>query len=172
MKIANDMRWMGSGPKTGIKELILPQNEPGSSIMPGKVNPTQGEAAVMVALKVMGNNQDIISANSQGNFELNINNPLMAYNIVQSINILNDVCVNFTKYLILGLKVNKKQIAYNVENALTIATALNPHIGYDNASKLAMYAYKNDISLREANRKLKMMDEKELDKYLDVSKMI
>ena len=172
MKIANDIRWMGSGPKTGLKELILPMNEPGSSIMPGKINPTQCEAAVMVALKVMGNNSTIINANSQGNFELQLNNPLMAYNIVQSINLLNDVCVNLTKRCIIGLKVNRKQIEHNVENALTIVTALNPYIGYDNASKLSLYAYENDISLREANKKLKFIDDKLLVKYLDVTKMI
>ena len=172
MKIANDIRWMGSGPKTGLKELILPINEPGSSIMPGKINPTQCEAAVMVALKVMGNNNTIINANSQGNFELQLNNPLLAYNIIQSINLLNDVCINLTKRCIIGLKVNKKQIQYNVENALSIAAALNPYIGYDNASKLSLYAYKNDISLREANKRLKLLDDKLLVKYLDVSKMI
>lgn len=172
IKIANDIRWMGSGPKTGLKELILPSNEPGSSIMPGKVNPTQCEAAIMVAVKVMGNNQDIINANSQGNFELNIFNPLMALNIIQSINLLNDVCINLTKFCILGLKVNKSQIKYNVENALTIATALNPHIGYDSASKLAQYALKHNMSLRDANRKLKFLSDNDIVRYLDVKKMI
>lgn len=172
MKICNDIRWMGSGPKTGLKELILPANEPGSSIMPGKINPSQCEAAIMVALKVMGNNNEIINANSQGNFELNIFNPLMALNITQSINLLNDVCINLTKYCILGLKVNKKQIEHNDKNVLTIATALNPHIGYNKASKLAMFALKNDLSLEEANEKLKILDKSLLNKYLDVSKMI
>lgn len=172
MKIANDIRWMGSGPKTGLKELILPSNEPGSSIMPGKINPSQCEAVIMVALQVMGNNNTIMNANSQGNFELNVNNPLMAHNIIQSINILNDVCIHFTKYCILGLKINKKQIQYNVDNALSIVIALNPYIGYDNSFKLALYALQHDISLRKANQTLKLMDDDLLLKHLDVSKMI
>lgn len=171
-KIAEDIRWMASGPKTGLTEIILPANEPGSSIMPGKINPSQCEAALMVYLKVMGNHTEIINANSQGNFELNTYNPLMAYNIIQSIELLNDICINLTLYCISGIKINKKQIKYNVENALSIATALNPYIGYDNASKLARYALENDISLRESNKKLNLIDDELLVKYLDVSKMI
>jgi len=153
-KIAEDIRWMASGPKTGLNEIILPANEPGSSIMPGKINPSQCEATLMVYLKVMGNHTEIVNANSQGNFELNTYNPLMAYNIVQSINLLNNICINLTDFCISGIQINKKQTQYNVDNALTIVTALNPYIGYDNASKLARYALEHDISLRESNKKL------------------
>lgn len=171
-KIAEDIRWMASGPKTGLKEIILPANEPGSSIMPGKINPSQCEATLMVYLKVMGNHTEIVNANSQGNFELNTYNPLMAYNIIQSIKLLNDICINLTDFCISGIQINKKQIQYNVDNALTIVTALNPYIGYDNASKLARYALEHDISLRESNKTLKIMDDQLLVQRLDVSKMI
>lgn len=167
MKIANDIRWMGSGPKTGLNELLLPQNEPGSSIMAGKVNPTQCEAATMVAVQVIANNMAITIANSQGNFEMNVYNPLMIYNINQSIYLLSDVCVNFTKFCIIGLKVNREKIKYNVDNSLSMVTLLNPYIGYDKATKLAHYAYDNNISLKEANNKLKFLNENDFDKYIN-----
>lgn len=172
MKVANDIRWLGSGPRAGISELILPQNEPGSSIMPGKVNPTQCEAAAMVAVQVMANNMAITIANSQGYFELNVYNPSMLYNINQSINMLSDVCINFTKYCILGLKVNNEKVKYYLDNALTLVTILNPYIGYDKATKLAHYAYDNKLSLKEANKKLKFISEEEFDKYVQPKKMI
>jgi fumarate hydratase class II len=172
MKIANDIRWLGSGPRAGLNELILPQNEPGSSIMPGKVNPTQCEAATMISVQVMANNMAITFANSQGNFELNTYNPLMLYNISQSMNMLSDICINFTKYCILGLKVNREKINGYVENALTLATILNPYIGYDKATKLAHYAYDKNLSLKEANRELKYLSDEDLDKYLKPEKMI
>lgn len=167
MKIANDIRWSGSGPRAGLNELILPQNEPGSSIMPGKVNPTQCEAAAMVSIQVMANNLAITFANSQGYFELNVYNPLMLYNMSQSITILTDMCTNFTKYCILGLKVNKEQTDENVKNALTLTTILNPHIGYDKATQLAHYAYKHDMSLRQANKVLNFLSDSDLEKYLN-----
>ena len=172
MKIANDIRWLGSGPKTGLNELILPQNEAGSSIMAGKVNPTQCEAATMVAVQVIANNLAITIANSQGNFEMNVYNPLMIYNINQSIRLLSDVCVNFTKYCISGIKVNKDKVNYYLHNSLSLATFLNPHIGYDKATKLAHYAYDNNISLKEANQKLKFISDSEFDKYINHIKII
>lgn len=172
MKIANDIRWLGSGPRAGLNELILPENEPGSSIMPGKVNPTQCEAAAMVSVQVMANNMAITISNSQGYFELNVYNPIMLYNISQSIDMLSDVCINFTKYCILGLKVNKEKVKGYVENALTLATVLNPYIGYDKATKLAHYAYDKNISLREANHQLKYLSDEDLNKYLTPEKMV
>ena len=167
MKIANDIRWLGSGPKTGLNELLLPQNEPGSSIMAGKVNPTQCEAATMVAVQVMANNLAITIANSQGNFEMNVYNPLMIHNIDQSIYLLSDVCINFTKFCIIGLKVNHEKIKYNLENSLSRVTLLNPYIGYDKATKLAHYAYDNNITLKEANNKLKFLNDTDFDKYIN-----
>jgi len=172
MKIANDIRLLGSGPRAGLSELLLPQNEPGSSIMPGKVNPTQCEAATMVSIQVMANNMAITISNSQGSLELNVYNPIMLYNISQSICMLSDVCVNFTKYCILGLKVNKLKVKNYVDNALTLATILNPYIGYDKATKLAHYAYDKNLSLKEANKELKFLPENEMDKYLNPAKMV
>jgi fumarate hydratase class II len=172
MKIANDIRWMGSGPKTGLNELLLPQNEPGSSIMAGKVNPTQCEAATMVAVQVIANNLAITIANSQGNFEMNVYNPLMIYNINQSIYLLSDVCINFTKFCIIGLKVNHEKVKYNLEHSLSRATLLNPYIGYDKASKLAHYAYDNNITLKEANKKLNYLSDNDFDKYINDYKII
>jgi len=172
MKIANDIRWLGSGPRAGLNELILPQNEPGSSIMPGKINPTQCEAAAMVSVQVMANNMAISFSNSQGYFELNVYNPIMLYNISQSINMLSDVCINFTKYCILGLKVNKEKVKGYLENALTLATKLNPYIGYDKATKLAHYAYDKKLSLIQANHELKYLSDEDLNKYLRPEKMV
>jgi fumarate hydratase class II len=172
MKIANDIRWMGSGPKTGLNELLLPQNEPGSSIMAGKVNPTQCEAATMVAVQVIANNLAITIANSQGNFEMNVYNPLMIYNINQSIYLLSDVCVNFTKFCIIGLKVNHEKVKHNLEHSLSRVTLLNPYIGYDKATKLAHYAYDNNITLKEANKKLNYLSDNDFDKYINDYKII
>lgn len=172
MKIANDFRWMGSGPRAGINELILPQNEPGSSIMPGKVNPTQCEAATMVAIQVIANDLSISTANSQGNFELNAFKPLMVHNIIQSIKLLTDVCINLTKFLIIGVKANKKKINTNVENSLMLVTALSPIIGYEKCAKMSEYAYKKGISLREANKQLKLLPDSDFTKYINPKKMI
>ena len=172
MKIANDFRWSGSGPRAGLFELILPQNEPGSSIMPGKVNPTQCEAATMVAVQVIANDVSISTANSQGNFELNVFKPLMLYNIIQSIKLLSGVCTNLTKYLIVGIKANKKKIQENVNNSLMLVTALAPYIGYEKCAKMAEYAYKKNISLKETNKELKFLSEEDFIKYINVKNMI
>lgn len=172
MKIANDFRWMGSGPRCGLAELILPANEPGSSIMPGKVNPTQSEAMTMVAAQVIGNDVAITIAGSQGNFELNVYKPLLIHNLLQSIRLLTGTCRSFTTYLIEGVKPNKKQLKGYVERSLMLVTALNPIIGYDNAAKVAKYAYENDLSLKEACLHLGFLSEKEFDKHIKPEKMI
>jgi fumarate hydratase class II len=171
-KIASDIRIMGSGPRTGIHELLLPQNEPGSSIMPGKVNPTQCESVTMISIQVMSNNNAVTFANSQGILELNVYNPIMLYNINQSIYLLSDSCHNFTKYCIKDLKVNKKKVDEYVNNALTLVTALNTHIGYEKSSILADYAEKHNISLREANEKLNIISDKKLMEYINPKKMV
>ena len=172
IKIANDIRWMGSGPRCGLNELILPTNEPGSSIMPGKVNPTQCESLTMVGAQVMGNDASITIAGSQGNFELNVFKPLIIYNLLQSIELLTDSCFCFTKYLVEGLKANEEKIAEYVENSLMLVTALNPFIGYDKAALVAYEAYKNNISLRQACLNLAFLTEAEFDKIVQPSNMI
>ncbi len=150
MKIANDIRWLGSGPRCGIGELILPANEPGSSIMPGKVNPTQCEAMTMVCVQVMGYDTAISIAGSQGNFELNVFKPLLIFNLLNSIRLLADACSSFTDHLIVGLKINQEQIEHYLNNSLMLVTALNPHIGYDKAAKVAKKAYEENTSLEAA----------------------
>jgi fumarate hydratase class II len=172
MKIANDFRWLASGPRTGLNEIILPQNEPGSSIMPGKINPTQCEAATMVSIQVISNDVAVSMANSQGNFELNAFKPLMANSVIHSIKLLKDVCHNLTKFLILGIKINRKKVDSYVNNSLMLVTVLSPHIGYEKCAKLAEYAYKNDLTLKEANKKLNFLSENDFDKYLNLQKMI
>ena len=148
MKIANDVRYLGSGPRAGYGELILPANEPGSSIMPGKVNPTQSEAVTMVCVKVIGNHSGITIAGSQGQFELNVFKPLIAYNILQSIDLLSDSSKNFAKFCIRGIKANKNKIKEDLDNSLMLVTALAPKIGYDNAAKIAKTALKNQTTLK------------------------
>ncbi len=150
MKIANDIRWLGSGPRCGIGELILPANEPGSSIMPGKVNPTQCEAMTMVCVQVMGYDAAISIAGSQGNFELNVFKPLLIFNLLNSIRLLADACSSFTDHLIVGLKINQEQIEHYLNNSLMLVTALNPHIGYDKAAKVAKKAYEENTTLEAA----------------------
>ena len=150
MKIANDIRWLGSGPRCGLGELILPANEPGSSIMPGKVNPTQCEAMTMVCVQVMGYDAAIAIAGSQGNFELNVFKPLLIFNLLNSIRLLADACSSFTEHLVMGLEINRKQIEHFVKNSLMLVTALNPHIGYDNAARVAKKAYQENTTLQEA----------------------
>jgi fumarate hydratase class II len=172
MKIANDFRWMGSGPRCGLSELFLPANEPGSSIMPGKVNPTQCEAMMMVVAQVIGNDVAITFAGSQGNFELNVFKPVIIHNLLQSVTLLSDTCHHFTESLIKGLKPNKKKIADYVSKSLMLVTALSPSIGYDKSAKLAHYALEHDISLKEACLKLGYLSEKEFDKLLKPEKMI
>ena len=150
MKIANDIRWLGSGPRCGIGELILPANEPGSSIMPGKVNPTQCEAMTMVCVQVMGYDAAISIAGSQGNFELNVFKPLLMFNLLNSIRLLSDACSSFSDYLVVGLKINQEKVADYLNNSLMLVTALNPHIGYDKAAKVAKKAYTENTTLEAA----------------------
>jgi fumarate hydratase, class II len=150
MKIANDLRWMGSGPRCGLGELILPANEPGSSIMPGKVNPTQCEAMTMVCVQVMGNDAAIGFAGSQGNFELNVFKPVLIYNLLHSIRLLSDACSSFSDHLVIGIEPNRDRIDYFLTNSLMLVTALNPHIGYDQAAQVAKTAYQNQTTLRAA----------------------
>lgn len=163
MKIANDIRWLGSGPRCGLGELILPANEPGSSIMPGKVNPTQCEAMTMVAAQVIGYDTAITVAGSQGSFELNTFKPMMVFNLIQSINIMADSCNNFTDFLLLGLEVNKKQIDSYLEKSLMLVTALSPYIGYDKAAKVAHRAHEKDLTLKEACLELGYVSAEEFD---------
>jgi fumarate hydratase class II len=157
MKIANDIRWLSSGPRCGIGELSLPANEPGSSIMPGKVNPTQAEALTMVCCQVMGNNAAISIGGSQGNFELNVFKPMIIYNILHSITLLSDSCKSFTNNCVIGITANKEKINNHLENSLMLVTALNSHIGYDNAAKIAKNAHNNNLTLRQSAIDLKML---------------
>jgi len=172
MKIANDIRWLASGPRCGLGELILPANEPGSSIMPGKINPTQCEAMTMVCAQVIGNDATITFAGSQGNFELNVFKPVMLYNFIQSIYLLADACRSFEKNAIVGLKANEKQMKKYVENSLMLVTALNPIIGYDKAAAIAKKAYQEGITLKQACVSLGYLTEKEFDQHVDVKKMV
>jgi fumarate hydratase class II len=172
MKVANDIRFLGSGPRAGYGELILPENEPGSSIMPGKVNPTQSEAVTMVCVKVIGNHNGITMAGSHGHFELNVFKPLIIHNILQSIHIMADASMSFAKYCVKGLKANKIKIKENLDNSLMLVTALTPKIGYDNAAKIAKAAYKNGTTLKEESIKSGLIREKEYDKVVNPLKMI
>ena len=172
MKIANDIRFLGSGPRAGYGELILPENEPGSSIMPGKINPTQCEAVTMVCVKVIGNHNGITMAGSHGHFELNVFKPLIIHNILQSIHIMADSSKSFAKYCIKGLRADKKRIKEHLDNSLMLVTALTPHIGYDNASKIAKNALKNNTTLKQETLKTGLVKEKEYEKIVDPKKMI
>lgn len=172
MKIANDIRWMGSGPRCGLNELFLPENEPGSSIMPGKVNPTQCEAMTMVCVQVIANDLAITIAGSQGNFELNVFKPLIIHNLLNSISILSDASNGFTDFLIKGLRVNEKQIKEYLDRSLMLVTALNPKIGYDKAAKVAQLAFKENITLKEACLQMKLITAKEFDALVNPAKMI
>ena len=171
MKIANDIRFLGSGPRAGYGELILPENEPGSSIMPGKINPTQCEAVTMVCVKVIGNHNGITMAGSHGHFELNVFKPLIIHNILQSIKIMSDSTKSFAKYCVSGIKADKKRIKELLDNSLMLVTALAPHIGYDNASKIAKLALKNNTSLKHEAIKSGLIKEKDYDKIVDPKKM-
>ncbi|MFL2982849.1 MAG: class II fumarate hydratase [Candidatus Neomarinimicrobiota bacterium] len=171
-KMANDLRWLSSGPRSGIGEINLPANEPGSSIMPGKVNPTQCEAMTMLCTQVMGNDITISIAGASGNFELNVYRPVIAYNILQSIRLLTDGCDSFTKNAVEGIEPNLERIDYNLYNSLMLVTALNPHIGYDKASEVAKRAYKKNISLKEAIEELGYMTGDEFDKLVRPKDMI
>ncbi len=172
MKIANDIRFLGSGPRAGYGELILPENEPGSSIMPGKVNPTQCEAVTMVCVKVIGNHNGITMAGSHGHFELNVFKPLIIHNILQSIKILSDSTKSFAKYCISGLKADKNRIKELLDNSLMLVTALSPKIGYDNAAKIAKKALKNKTTLKHETLKTGLIKENEYDKIINPKKMI
>jgi fumarate hydratase, class II len=172
MKISNDVRFLGSGPRAGYGELILPENEPGSSIMPGKVNPTQCEAVTMVCAKVIGNHTGITIAGSHGHFELNVFKPMISHNILQSIDLISDSTKNFAIYCVKGIKANKKRIKEHLDNSLMLVTALAPHIGYDNAAKIAKEALTNGTTLKHETLKTGLIDEKNYEKIVDPKKMI
>ncbi len=171
MKIANDVRWLASGPRCGLSEITIPENEPGSSIMPGKVNPTQCEQATMVAVQVMGNDAAIGFAASQGNFELNVFLPVIAYNFIQSVRLLAESVVSFNDNCAVGIRANKDKMHENLHRSLMLATALNPYIGYENAAKCAKLACKDDISLKEACLSLGFLSEDEFDKVFHPEEM-
>ncbi|MCK5456618.1 MAG: class II fumarate hydratase, partial [Melioribacteraceae bacterium] len=171
-KIANDIRWMGSGPRSGLGELALPANEPGSSIMPGKVNPTQAEAITMVCAQVMGNDAAIGFAGASGNFELNVYKPVMIYNLLQSIRLIADSCESFTDNMVVGIKPNIDKIDELLRKSLMLVTALNPHIGYDNAAKVAKKAFTDNTTLKEAVVELGLLTAEEFDEKVRPEKMI
>ena len=172
MKISNDIRFLASGPRAGYGELLLPENEPGSSIMPGKVNPTQCEAVTMVCVKVIGNHTGITLAGTHGHFELNVFKPMIAHNILQSIDILADSVKNFSLFCVKGIKANKKKIKEHLDNSLMLVTALAPHIGYDNSAKIAKKALKNNTTLKEEAIKSGLITEREYQRIVDPKKMI
>ena len=172
LKIINDIRFLASGPRSGLGELILPANEPGSSIMPGKINPTQIEALSMVCVQVIGNSTTADIAGSNGHFQLNAYKPVIAFNIIQSVNLINDGIKSFNKNCLKGLKANKIMIDNHLNNSLMLVTALNKSIGYDNASKIAKKAFDENLTLKEAALKLNLISEKEFDKIVDPKKMI
>ena len=171
MKIANDVRWLASGPRDGLGEIFIPENEPGSSIMPGKVNPTQCEAVTMVAVQVMGNDVAVGMAASQGNFELNVFMPVCAYNFLQSARLLAEAIMSFNKNCAVGIKANREKMHYNLHNSLMLVTALNPYIGYENAAKTAKKAYKENISLKEACVALGFLTEEKFDEVFHPEQM-
>jgi fumarate hydratase, class II len=171
-KIANDIRLMSCGPRAGFAELMIPENEPGSSIMPGKVNPTQAEALSMIAVQVMGNDVAVGFGGAGGYLEMNVYKPLMIFNIMHSVTILTDGCVNFRKFLVEGTQPNRKKIKEYVDRSLMLVTALAPVIGYDKASKIAHYATENDLTLKEAALKLGFVTPSEFDRIVDPEKMV
>jgi fumarate hydratase, class II len=172
MKIANDVRLLGSGPRSGIGELRLPENEPGSSIMPGKVNPTQSEAMTMVCAQVIGNDVAVTVGGATGHFELNVFKPLIVFNILNSVRLLGDAMSSFNEHCVEGIEANKKQIQSHLNNSLMLVTALNPHIGYDNAAKVAKYAHENGTTLKEAAVKLNLLDEAKFDQLVRPEDML
>lgn len=172
MKIANDIRWLASGPRDGLGEIFIPENEPGSSIMPGKVNPTQCEAVTMVAVQVMGNDVAVGIAASQGNFELNVFMPVAAYNFLQSARLLAEAVVSFNNNCAVGITANKEKMHHNLHNSLMLVTALNPYIGYENAAKTAKKAFKDNISLKEACVKLGFLTSEKFDEVFHPEQMV
>ena len=171
-KIANDIRWLASGPRSGIGEISIPANEPGSSIMPGKVNPTQCEALTMLCTQVIGNDTTITLAGASGNFELNVYRPVIAYNILQSIRLLADGCRSFSKHAVVGITPNQERIDHNLYNSLMLVTALNPHIGYDKAAEVAKKAFKDKSTLRDAIMQLDYMSGEDFDRLVQPEQMI
>jgi fumarate hydratase class II len=172
MKIANDVRWLASGPRCGLAELVLPENEPGSSIMPGKVNPTQCESLTMVAVQVMGNNTAVQMAASQGNFQLNVFKPLIARNLLESLELLRGACDGFRRYCVEGMEADEVQIAASLNRSLMLITALTPAIGYDRASAIARHAHRQGLSLREAALALGLISGEEFDRWMRPQEMV
>tara|TARA_B100001248_G_scaffold262733_1_gene261899 strand:- start:20170 stop:21564 length:1395 start_codon:yes stop_codon:yes gene_type:complete len=172
MKIANDIRLLGSGPRAGLAEIILPANEPGSSIMPGKVNPTQCEAITMVCAQVIGNDVAVSVGGANGHFELNVFKPMMVHNVLHSIRILSDACESFTDNCVVGIRANEKMVAQHLQNSLMLVTALNPHVGYDNAAKIAKTAYENGTTLKEEAVNLGILSAEQFDEYVRPENMI
>ena len=172
MKIANDVRWLGSGPRCGLAELELPENEPGSSIMPGKVNPTQCEAMTMVCAQVIGNDTGVAIADSQGNFELNVFKPMIIFNVLNSLNLLADSARSFQEFCVEGLKANRERIESYLNHSLMLVTALNQHIGYDRAAKIAKTAHLENSSLQEAAVKLGFLSKEEFNTYVKPAEML
>ncbi len=171
MKIANDIRWLGSGPRCGFGELALPANEPGSSIMPGKVNPTQSEAMTMVCCQIMGNHTAISIGGSQGNFELNVFKPMIIHNLLHSVRLVSDTCHSFADRCVIGLIANEGKIAEHLENSLMLVTALNPHIGYDNSAKIAKNAHEKGLTLRQSALELEMLTDEQFDEWVKADQM-
>ena len=171
MKIANDVRWLASGPRSGLGEITIPENEPGSSIMPGKVNPTQSEALTMVCAQVMGNDVAVGIGGGSGNFELNVYKPVIIHNVLQSIRLLGDACRNFNEFCATGIEANRARIDENLKRSLMLVTALNPHIGYDNAAKIAKKAHKDGTTLKEAALALGLLTAEQFDQWVDARKM-
>lgn len=172
MKIANDLRFLGSGPRSGLGELMLPENEPGSSIMPGKVNPTQCEALTMVCAQVMGNHVTVSIAGSNGHFELNVFKPVMIYNLLQSIQLIADASISFADHCVIGIAANEARIKQLLNDSLMLVTALNPHIGYDNAAKIAKNAHKKGLSLKQSALSLGLVTEEQFNKWVRAEEMI
>ncbi len=172
MKIANDVRWLASGPRCGLGEIRIPENEPGSSIMPGKVNPTQCEALTMVAVQVMANDVAVGLCASQGNFELNVYMPVCIYNFLQSVRLLTDCILSFDEHCASGITANREKMRHYMEQSLMLVTSLNPHIGYENAAKVSKLAYKENITLKEAAVKLGLLTAEQFDQYVDPSRMV
>jgi fumarate hydratase class II len=172
MKIANDIRWLASGPRLGLGEISIPENEPGSSIMPGKVNPTQCEAVTMVAVQVMGNDTAVGIAASQGNFQLNVFMPVLIYNFLQSARLLADAMISFHDHCVVGIRANREKMRGNLHNSLMLVTALNPYIGYENAAKTAKKAYAENISLKEACVSLGFLSEEKFDEVFHPEQMV
>jgi fumarate hydratase class II len=171
MKIANDVRWLASGPRSGLGEIVIPENEPGSSIMPGKVNPTQSEALTMVCAQVMGNDVAVGIGGASGNFELNVFKPLIIHNVLQSIRLLGDAMTNFDRFCASGIEPNHRRIDENLRQSLMLVTALNPHIGYDNAAKIAKKAHHDGTTLKEAALALGLVTAEQFDAWVDAKKM-